>query len=98
MALIEGSVAGYINAHLCRFPLIGGVECYISDLLVAGEYRGLSVGRQLISAAEFAAVKQGAVRLMLNNGTDSDSYRRSFYAKNGFSERAGYANFVKVLK
>ncbi len=98
VALSEGRPAGYINAHLCNFPLVAGIECYISDLLVADEFRGRSVGRRLIAVVEGEAIKHGAVRLMLNNGTDTDSYRRSFYAKNGFTERTGYANFVKLLR
>jgi ribosomal protein S18 acetylase RimI-like enzyme len=97
VCLVEGSIIGFCNAHLCHFPLIGGKELYISDLLVKMEQRGMGIGRLLLKAAEEFAIKEKCVRIMLNNGKNTESYIRSFYRKVGFTERGTFANFVKKL-
>jgi GNAT superfamily N-acetyltransferase len=86
---------GYINGHICRFPLIGGTECYITELFVHDEYRRRSAGRMLLAAIEDKAKTKGVKRMILNNHTGSESYNTNFYNKNGFSKRANFANFVK---
>jgi GNAT superfamily N-acetyltransferase len=93
----EGTVTGYINCHLCGFPLLGGSECYVTELFVRAEYRGQAAGRTLLAAAEKKARDAGAARMILNNHTESESYSSGFYAKNGFSERTAFANFTKDL-
>lgn len=92
-----GEVLGYVAVHWIPFPILTRVEGYVSDLLVSAGARGQSAGRALLSAVEAEARARGCVRLMLNNRHTAESYRRGFYAKAGFTERTGMANFVKEL-
>ena len=98
VCIVQNEVAGYINMHICPFPMIGGKELYISDLLVKQNYRGKGIGKRLMNKAEETAQKHGCSRMMLNNAKEAESYKRSFYGKSGFTERLNFANFVKTLK
>ena len=93
----DNNPVGYLNAHLGSFPLLGGSELYISDLLVATARRGQGIGSALLKQAEHFARQKGCVRLMLNNIKREESYSRGFYPAHGFSERDGVANMVKRL-
>jgi ribosomal protein S18 acetylase RimI-like enzyme len=93
----EGEILGYVAVHWIPFPILSRVEGYVSDLLVAAAARGQSAGRALLTAVEAEARARDCVRLMLNNRHTAESYRRGFYAKAGFTERTGMANFVKEL-
>lgn len=93
----NGKALGYLVVHWIPFPAVHGLEGYISDLIVASYARGRGLGRALLQAVEDEAKSRGAQRLMLNNRRSAESYARQFYAKNGFSERAGFSNFVKEL-
>ena len=97
VALEDGIVIGFINGHICPFPIIMGKECYISDLLIHPGYRGRQTGKMLLNSLEEKSGKLGVKRLMLNNSKDAESYKRSFYAKNGFTERNNFSNFVKEI-
>lgn len=98
VAELDGKVAGYVAFHFVPFPMIQGVEVYVSDLLVAGETRGSGVGGLLLRAVEGEARARGCVRLMLNNHKTDLSYARQFYRKHAFRERDDFANFVKILR
>jgi ribosomal protein S18 acetylase RimI-like enzyme len=93
-----GVVRGFIVVHWLPFPMLGGDEAYISDLIVGREYRGRGVGSQLVSAAESEARRRSCVRLMLNNRVAAESFQRAFYPKLGFRVREEFANLVKVLR
>lgn len=95
VAELDGKVAGYVAFHFVPFPMIQGVEAYISDLLVASAMRGFGIGGLLLRAVEAEAREGGCVRLMLNNQKTDLSYARAFYAKRAFRERDDFANFVK---
>lgn len=96
LVAVEGElVLGYANAHCCPFPTLGGVEWYVTELFVNHDYRGRGTGGALLTELEERARRAGGVRLMLNNFKAIESYDRSFYAKKGFTERVGIANFVK---
>ncbi|AFG37119.1 GNAT family N-acetyltransferase [Spirochaeta africana] len=88
---------GYLNAHIGWFPLLGGEELYVSDLLVDEQLRGQRIGSTLLRAAEDWAVARGCVRIMLNNLKSDHSYDRGFYVSQGFEEREHVANMVKKL-
>ena len=98
VAELDGKVAGYVAFHFVPFPMIEGVEAYVSDLLVAGAIRGSGIGGLLLQAVESEARACGSVRLMLNNRKTDASYARRFYSSRAFRERDAFANFVKSLR
>ncbi len=93
----QGIPHGYLNAHLGWFPLLGGPELYVSDLLVSSAQRGQGIGSALLNSAENYARAQGCVRIMLNNLKTDHSYERGYYVSRGYEERGHVANMVKSL-
>jgi GNAT superfamily N-acetyltransferase len=93
----DSQAQGYLIVHWIPFPGLPGLEGYISDLFVASKDRGQGLGKELLLAVEDEAGEKGACRLMLNNRKSAESYSRQFYAKADYSERTGFANFVKAL-
>lgn len=98
LVAVDGdTVLGYIAGHFIDFPMLGGKECYISDLLVNPKLRSRGVGSALVSRIEDEAESRGCKRLMLNNLKSAVSYLRKFYFKKGFQERDKVANMIKTL-
>jgi GNAT superfamily N-acetyltransferase len=56
--------------------------------------RGQGVGRRLLEWVKTEARRRGCARLSLINLRNRESYRRQFYVKAGWSERAEAANFL----
>jgi ribosomal protein S18 acetylase RimI-like enzyme len=94
----QGAIVGYLIVHWIPFPMLGGVEGYISELIVAGTSRNGGLGSRLMDRAEALAREKGVLRLMLNNRTSDESFQRAFYAKRGFRRRDEFANMVKLLR
>ncbi len=90
-------VLGYLAVHWLPYLIFPGPEGFVSDLFVAGRARGMGIGRALLQAATTQAVQRGCWRLMLLNGRNREAYQRGFYAKQGWTERPGVANFVFML-
>src|SRR3569833_200892 len=97
VAEAAGKVVGYAAVHWIPFPMLHGREGYISDLLIAPEWRGYGFGGRLVLAVEIRARELGCVRLMLNNRIAGESFGRGFFRKAGFLQRTDFANFVKSL-
>lgn len=93
-----GQVIGYTAFHFVPFPMVQGIEAYVSDLLVSAAARGSGVGALLLRSVEVEARARGCVRLMLNNHKTDASYLRGFYRKHEFRQRDEFANLVKVLR
>lgn len=91
-------VAGFVVVHWVPFPMLGGTEAYVSDLIVRRDQRGRGVGRRLVAVVEDEARRRGCVRVMLNNRIAAESFRRAFYLKLGFRVRDDFANLVKALR
>lgn len=91
------TIAGYIALHWIPFPMLGGTEAYVSDLIVARARRGAGIGRALADAAERVARERGCQRLMLNNRLTAESSTRGFYSKLGYRARDDFQGFVKPL-
>ena len=91
------AIAGFVVVHWVPFPMLGGTEAYISDLIVGRDQRGRGAGRQLVAVVEDEARRRGCVRVMLNNRIAAESFRRAFYLKLGFRVRDDFANLVKAL-
>ena len=94
---VSGKILGYIVVHWIPFPMIGGTEGYISDIIIDRGARGIGLGTRLVASVEGKARARGAQRLMLNNRVSAESFMRGFYQKLGFRQRDEFANFVKVL-
>jgi GNAT superfamily N-acetyltransferase len=91
------TIAGYTALHWIPFPMLGGTEAYLSDMIVASARRGAGIGRALADAAERVARERGCQRLMLNNRLTAESFARGFYAKLGYRARDDFQGFVKPL-
>ena len=91
-------IAGFVVVHWIPFPMLGGTEAYISDLIVRRNQRGRGIGRRLVAIVEDEARQRGCVRAMLNNRIAAESFRRAFYLKLGFRVRDDFANLVKALR
>ena len=97
VAAAAGEVVAYVVVHWVPFPMLGGREAYVSDLIVRADWRGHGLGNRLMEAVEEWAEAMGCQRLMLNNRVDAESFERGFFAKAGFRQRTEFANFVKPL-
>lgn len=97
VASAGGQVVAYVAVHWTPFPMLGGREAYVSDLLVHADWRGHGLGNRLMRAVEARANEMGCARLMLNNRVAAESFERGFFAKTGFRQRTDFANFVKPL-
>ncbi|MXY60412.1 MAG: GNAT family N-acetyltransferase [Chloroflexi bacterium] len=97
VAVAGGKAIAYVAVHWVPFPMLGGREAYVSDLIVGADWRGHGLGNRLIEAVEARAGEMGCERLMLNNRIAAESFERGFFAKAGFRQRTDFANFVKPL-
>ncbi|MBV9470044.1 MAG: GNAT family N-acetyltransferase [Abitibacteriaceae bacterium] len=97
VAEAESEIVGFIIVHWVPFPMLAGMEAYISDLVVAANRRGSGIGQRLVALVEDEARSRGCARLMLNNRIAASSFQRGFYRKLGYRHREDFANFVKSL-
>jgi GNAT superfamily N-acetyltransferase len=88
---------GYLSVHWLPYLFLKGPEGYVSELFVSAECRGQGIGKGLLARATEEARARGCSRLMLLNIRDRESYKRQFYAKQGWTERPDAANFVYRL-
>lgn len=93
----QGRAIGYASVHWLPYLFKSGPEAYLSELFVRAAWRGQGVGGALLAALEAEARARGCSQLMLINNQERDSYRRGFYAKHGWGERANMANFSRPL-
>lgn len=93
----SGQVVAYGAVHWLPYLIKPGPEGYVSELFVQEAWRGRGVGRALLAAMEGEARARGCSQLMLINNRERDSYRRAFYAKQGWQERPAMANFCRPL-
>ena len=95
--LDDGEIAGYCSVHWIPFLFFTGPEGYISELFIRQDSRGKEVGSALLDEVKRLAGLRGCSRLSLLNGRDGEAYRRGFYAKRNWRERARMANFILPL-
>lgn len=89
----DGEVAGYVAVHWMP-NLITGLDGIVSELFVHTRSRGCGVGSRLLTEVRAEGDRRGAGRLMLVNLRERESYRRGFYAKQGWEERSDMALFT----
>lgn len=92
-----GAVVGYVGMHWLPCLFLDGPECFVSELFVDPRARGDGLGGRLLAEAERAARDQGCARMQLINFRTRESYRRGFYAKQGWVERPEAASFRRQL-
>ncbi len=90
----ENEIVGYVSVHWLPCLYMTGPEGFISELFVADNARGQGIGAQLLETVIAEAKARGAPRLELINIKERESYQRGFYAKHGWTERDGAADFV----
>ena len=82
----EGQVIGLLTlSHRPQLRLAGTI-LFLDEFAVSEEMRGMGVGRELLQEARNIAVELKAKRIELHTNRARESYVRSFYIKNGFSE------------
>jgi GNAT superfamily N-acetyltransferase len=65
VAEADGKVVGMCSGQLLVSTAEGGAKAVVEDLVLATDYRGRGIGRQLLQAVEGWAAEQGAGRLDL---------------------------------
>jgi len=90
----ENKVIGFTNVHWVPFIMLGSIEGYVSDLFVSPSAGGKGAGSSLIRTVMEEGRERGAFRLMVTNGKETQSYKKGFYSKMGWTERPKVANFV----
>jgi GNAT superfamily N-acetyltransferase len=93
----EGTLVGYVAVHWLPYLMYPGPEGFISELFLREPVRGQGLGAKLLETVKQAAKARGGYRLQLINHRQRESYRRGFYAKQGWEERLDAANFVFYL-
>jgi GNAT superfamily N-acetyltransferase len=93
-----GQVAGYVVVHWSPCMFLKGPEGFVSELFVADHARGKGIGGLLLKEVKRLARQKGCPRLGLINARHRESYKRGFYAKQGWQERPEMANFVLYLE
>jgi GNAT superfamily N-acetyltransferase len=93
---VNGKPAGYLLAVYVFSLEHLGVTAEIDEFFVLPSCRGHGAGSQLLQAAEaeFARMKCTNVSLQLGRGNDT---ARTFYRRQGYSERAGFELLDKML-
>jgi GNAT superfamily N-acetyltransferase len=92
-----GTVLGYVTVHWLPYLFMPGPEGYVSELFVHPAVAGNGIGTRLLDVVISEAKERGCTRLSLINIRGRESYKRGFYAKRGWQERADAANLVYPL-
>jgi len=97
VAKLEGVILGYSAVHWFT-PVTTAPEGHVSDLFVHANATGRGLGSSLLEALTVEAKARGCKRLALSNWRNRTSYKRGFYAKRGWQEKADSAPFVLDLE
>jgi GNAT superfamily N-acetyltransferase len=92
----EGRLCGYLLAVFMFSLEHGGLMAEIDEIFVSREMRSLGVGSLLLASAQGELEQRGLKRLQLQLGSLNDR-AAIFYARHGFSRRAGFALLDKPL-
>ena len=91
-AYVDGKLAGIVHYLFHRSMWTIGNYCYLQDLFVIEEARGLGLGRALIEAVYEAARNVGASRVYWLT-QESNKTARALYDK--LAERSGFIQYRK---
>jgi len=86
VAEIEGVVVGFINFTTRKTILHRGLSGLIDELIIAKDYRGKGLGKQLLSSAIEKSRQLGCCEVEVS--TEKTNIKaREFYRQCGFTER-----------
>jgi GNAT superfamily N-acetyltransferase len=92
-----GRLHGYLIVVLVMSVEHQGLMAEIDEFFVLPEARSRGLGGQLLAQAESALAARGCVRLQLQlNKTNQAA--RDFYARRGYTARAGYELLDRALR
>lgn len=97
VAELGTEVVGYGVVHWLPYPVLLGVEGFVSDLFIHAEARGRGAGSALLAEIKEEAGNRGCCRLSLLNSREREAYHRGFYRGAGWEERETMVNFVLRL-
>ena len=90
----EGRLTGIVHAIFHRSTWLPKWTCYLQDLYVEAEQRGLGTGAALIEAVADLARKNGAGRLYWMTHETNATARRLY---DQIAERSGFIQYRKAL-
>jgi GNAT superfamily N-acetyltransferase len=93
-AFVDGKLAGIVHYILHRSTWSIGGYCYLQDLFVAEEARGLGFGRALIEAVYERARVAGAGRVYWLTHESNETARRLY---DTVADNAGFIQYRKTL-
>lgn len=93
-AYVDGRLAGIVHYLFHRSTWTPGDYCYLQDLFVADDMRGLGLGRALIEAVYEAATAAGASRVYWLTQGDNTTARRLY---DQVADNAGFIQYRKLL-
>ena len=93
-AFRDGRLVGIVHYLFHRSCWTIGDYCYLQDLYVSEEARGLGAGRALIEAVEQAAREKGASRVYWLTREDNHT-ARALYDK--LADRSGFIQYRKLF-
>ena len=93
-AYVGGKLVGIVQYLYHRSCWTIGDYCYLQDLYVVSDARGVGAGRALIEAVYEAAQKAGASRVYWNTH-ETNATARALYDK--ISERSGFIQYRKIF-
>jgi len=93
-AFCDGELIGIVHYLFHRSSWTIADYCYLQDLYVSEEARGLGAGRALIEAVELAAREKGASRVYWLTKEDNHT-ARALYDK--LADRSGFIQYRKLF-
>jgi GNAT superfamily N-acetyltransferase len=86
VAVQSGKPVGFVTVNVRPALRLGGRVASIEELVVEKRFRGSGVGSALLDGALSFADSLDCLRIEVLSSRRRESYKRSFYAKRGFSE------------
>jgi GNAT superfamily N-acetyltransferase len=96
IAAADGEAAGYLLAVYVFSLEHQGLTAEIDEFFITEPHRGMGLGGRLLATAEAEFANLGCTNTSLQLGRGNEM-ARAFYARHGFSPRAGYELLDKML-
>ncbi|PHJ69188.1 hypothetical protein VF14_03385 [Nostoc linckia z18] len=93
----QRGVIGYITVHWIPCLFIEKLRGYVSDLFVQRDSRGQGVGTRLLAVVISEAQLRRCHSITALTRRERESYKKGFYAKQGWVERGNVVDFIYEL-